>query len=191
MSGCSYLITRAFEGYPLLRLRHWPILGLIPRAAVAAQRHRFRQLRAVRDDVRKPQGALAQAQVQPAFWAPRSASRIAPTARAGGLQSRHRALGSHTTGRLTRRIRREPQKSCESQRTLTCFSRCSRRSSRGRSATSRRARRPHRVNWVLSLCIYAHTEVGLVHSMPHRGFRDTARRCGFRVGRSGGQCSDD
>jgi hypothetical protein len=55
LSGCSYLITRAFEGYPLLRLRHWPILGLIPSAAVAAQRHRFKQLLAVRDDESKPQ----------------------------------------------------------------------------------------------------------------------------------------
>jgi hypothetical protein len=55
LSGCSYLITRAFEGYPLLRLRRWPIIGLIPRAAVAAQRHRFKQLRAVRDDKSKPQ----------------------------------------------------------------------------------------------------------------------------------------
>jgi hypothetical protein len=54
MSGCSYLITRAFEGYPLLRLPHWPILGLIPRAAIAAQRHRFKQLLAVRDDKSKP-----------------------------------------------------------------------------------------------------------------------------------------
>jgi hypothetical protein len=49
LSGCNYLITRAFEGYPLLRFRRWPVVKLIPRTAIAAQRFRFDRLSRVRD----------------------------------------------------------------------------------------------------------------------------------------------
>jgi hypothetical protein len=50
LSGSSYLITRAFEGYPLMRVRNWPVVGLIADAAIAIQRRSYDRLRAVRDD---------------------------------------------------------------------------------------------------------------------------------------------
>jgi hypothetical protein len=79
LSGCSYLITRAFEGYPLLRLSGWPIIGLIPRAAIAAQRHRFSQFRAVRDDVRKPQSERSRAAWSLEKYFPHEDGKLLPT----------------------------------------------------------------------------------------------------------------
>jgi hypothetical protein len=61
LSGSSYLITRVFEGYPLLHLRRWPLLSAIPRAAIWAQRRSYRRLVAVRDDESRPNGERGRA----------------------------------------------------------------------------------------------------------------------------------
>jgi hypothetical protein len=61
LSGCSYLITRAFEGYVLMRLLRWPILGLVPRLAIALQRRGHRRLVRIRDDDDKPDADRAHA----------------------------------------------------------------------------------------------------------------------------------
>ena len=55
LSGSNYLITRLFEGYPLLRLRGVPVLKQIPRAAIALQARSLQKLRKVRDDEDKPE----------------------------------------------------------------------------------------------------------------------------------------
>jgi hypothetical protein len=95
LSGCSYLITRAFEGYPLLRLLDRRIMGLVPRAAIAAQRRRFRRLRAVRDDAGKPQSDRNQAAWCLEKYFPHEESKLLPTRIGNAL----RAFEQHSNAR--------------------------------------------------------------------------------------------
>jgi hypothetical protein len=50
LSGLSYPITRAFEGYPLMGLRRWPVLWVLPWAAIWLQQRSYDRLQRVRDN---------------------------------------------------------------------------------------------------------------------------------------------
>lgn len=50
LSGISYFITWAFEGYPLERAASWPLLGRVHRAAIRVQRRRYERLLRIRED---------------------------------------------------------------------------------------------------------------------------------------------
>ena len=78
LSGARYLVTRAFEGYPLLRLSRWP-LGLVSRAAIRRQRASFHRLLAVRDDAARASSERSRAAWILDRFYPKDANELLPT----------------------------------------------------------------------------------------------------------------
>jgi hypothetical protein len=95
LSGSSYLITRLFEGYPLMKLLPWPLLGLIPRGAIALQRRKFERLLRIRDDERTPDGDRANAAWRLDLYFPQNPDRLLPTRIGNAI----RAFESHSNVR--------------------------------------------------------------------------------------------
>jgi len=79
LSGLSYPLTRTAEGYPLLGLRRWPVLRLVPRTAIALQGRARRRLEVIRNDTRRPDAERARAYAQLDKLFPCDPNRLLPT----------------------------------------------------------------------------------------------------------------
>jgi hypothetical protein len=79
LSGLNYPLVRWFEGYPLLRLQRWPVLKLIPKAAVALQRWTCNRLVEIRDDQEAPEQDRKRAYATLDKQFPKSAGALLPT----------------------------------------------------------------------------------------------------------------
>jgi hypothetical protein len=79
LSGLNYPLVRWFEGYPLLRLEHWPVLKLILKAAIALQRRAYNRVVTIRDDKNRPEQDRKRAYTTLDKQFPKSASALLPT----------------------------------------------------------------------------------------------------------------
>lgn len=79
LSGLSYHITRAFEGYPLMRLSGRRVLGNIPRLAIRLQARSFDRLQRVRDNDAASQVARARAAARLDAFFPDARDKLLPT----------------------------------------------------------------------------------------------------------------
>jgi hypothetical protein len=87
LSGLSYHITRAFEGYPLARISDRPIVGWVFQAAMALQERRYDRLYAIREDKERPMQERGQAARSLAKYFPKRRSDLLPTRMGNGIRA--------------------------------------------------------------------------------------------------------
>jgi len=87
LSGLSYNITRALEGYPLERVATWPILRHLYRAAIYWQRRSYDRLLAIRDDTTKPKQARSRAARELDKFFPQSREALLPTSLGNAMRA--------------------------------------------------------------------------------------------------------
>jgi hypothetical protein len=95
LSGLNYPITRAFEGYPLLVFRGWPLLRALSSGAIALQRRNFDALLRARDDRTKPPEERARAAWRLDQHYPHNPDALLPTAMGNAI----RAFETHSNER--------------------------------------------------------------------------------------------
>lgn len=95
LSGLSYPITRWAEGYPIVRLKRWPLLRLVPLAALALQRRSYKRLVGIRDNRARPDDERARAYAAADKLFPSDSQQLLPTR----LGNAMRAYERHSNGR--------------------------------------------------------------------------------------------
>jgi hypothetical protein len=95
LSGISYQITRLFEGYPLERRSHWPVVGRVYEAAVGLQGRRYDRLLAIREDESKTDKEVQKAALTLDRFFPKNREALLPTRLGNAI----RAFERHSNAR--------------------------------------------------------------------------------------------